>query len=96
MGLSTNRQPDSIDVLRAGDHGGVVQTDRLGFAFVELHRFVYDGVYSFFDASLRLLDFGVVIAFLFFGYAILGRNEKDDEIKLGKFWALSSSPPLWN
>jgi len=55
----------------------------------ELHRFVYDGVYSFFDASLRLLDFGVVIAFLFFGYAILGRNEKDDEIKLGKVLGIS-------
>jgi len=40
----------------------------------ELHDLVYGGEYSFFDASLRLLDFGVVIAFLFLGYSLLGRE----------------------
>ncbi|MBD3673822.1 MAG: DUF2339 domain-containing protein [Planctomycetaceae bacterium] len=48
----------------------------------ELHQFLYEGPYSFFDAGLRLVDYGVVIAFLFFAYSRLGRS--DEEIKLGK------------
>ncbi|MDB4679815.1 MAG: DUF2339 domain-containing protein [Planctomycetaceae bacterium] len=54
----------------------------------DLHQFMYDGAYSFFDASMRLLDFGVVIAFLFFAYSLLGGN--DDEEKLGKILGISA------
>lgn len=48
----------------------------------ELHQFLYEGPYSFFDASLRLVDYGIVITFLFFGYSLLGRT--DEEVNLGK------------
>jgi hypothetical protein len=54
----------------------------------ELHQFLYEGAYSFFDASMRLLDFGVVFLFLFFAYSILGGN--DDEVKLGKVLGISA------
>lgn len=36
-------------------------------------RFLYEGTYSFRDASLRLLDFGAVIAFLTTAYVLLSR-----------------------
>jgi uncharacterized membrane protein len=47
----------------------------------ELNNFLYDGPYSFFEAGLRLLDFGVVIAFLVFAYRTLGKT--DDERVMG-------------
>jgi uncharacterized membrane protein len=52
------------------------------------YRMLYDGPYSFRDASLRLLDFGAVVGFFSVGYALLAR--KDTARSAGVFFGFCS------
>lgn len=43
--------------------------------------FVYQGGYSFRDATMRLIDFGAVVGFLGGGYAILASRKPDNSVR---------------